>query len=140
MAKLPVNWLNLITGNGSLTADYNVIGVRPSSGAASTGCSDASDSIGGSLAFRHCCARGRAMPLGFGGIFFEVSAGVSAASKQRSVGQAQMALGTRFIGAWFRAARKQAVAHLLESLCPLDASLALGATELTQPTFQVSAN
>src|SRR6266581_5702271 len=33
-------------GNGSVTADYNVIGVRPSSGAASTGCSDASDSIG----------------------------------------------------------------------------------------------
>src|SRR6266702_7637216 len=32
---------------GSATADYNVIGVRPSSGAASTGCSDASDSIGG---------------------------------------------------------------------------------------------
>src|SRR6266436_4278815 len=31
---------------GSVTADYNVIGVRPSSGAASTGCSDASDSIG----------------------------------------------------------------------------------------------
>src|SRR6266446_3231758 len=33
-------------GNGSVTADYNGIGVRPSSGAASTGCSDASDSIG----------------------------------------------------------------------------------------------
>src|SRR5713226_1998671 len=33
-------------GNGSVTADYNFIGVRPSSGAASTGCSDASDSIG----------------------------------------------------------------------------------------------
>ena len=32
--------------NGSVTADYNVIGVRPSSGAASTGCSDASASIG----------------------------------------------------------------------------------------------
>src|SRR2546426_10016000 len=31
---------------GSVTADYNVIGVRPSSGAASTSCSDASDSIG----------------------------------------------------------------------------------------------
>src|SRR6266567_1749944 len=31
---------------GSATADYNVIGVRPSSGAASTGCPDASDSIG----------------------------------------------------------------------------------------------
>src|SRR2546426_7653406 len=31
---------------GSVTADYNVIGVRPSSGAASTGCSDASDSTG----------------------------------------------------------------------------------------------
>src|SRR2546426_408917 len=31
---------------GSVTADYNVIGVRPSSGPASTGCSDASDSIG----------------------------------------------------------------------------------------------
>src|SRR5260370_23425855 len=29
-----------------VTADCNVIGVRPSSGAASTGCSDASDSIG----------------------------------------------------------------------------------------------
>src|SRR6266851_2923787 len=33
-------------GNGPVTVDYNVIGVRPSSGAASTGCSDASDSIG----------------------------------------------------------------------------------------------
>src|SRR6266568_9262838 len=32
---------------GAVTADYNVIGVRPSSGAASTGCSDASNSIGG---------------------------------------------------------------------------------------------
>src|SRR6266478_10092616 len=32
--------------NGPVMADYNVIGVRPSSGAASTGCSDASDSIG----------------------------------------------------------------------------------------------
>ena len=30
----------------SVTADYNVIGVRPSSGAASTGCSDASDLLG----------------------------------------------------------------------------------------------
>src|SRR5437667_11824678 len=30
----------------SVTADYNAVGVRPSSGAASTGCSDASDSIG----------------------------------------------------------------------------------------------
>src|SRR5207244_5939870 len=30
----------------SVTADYNVIGVRTSSGAASTGCCDASDSIG----------------------------------------------------------------------------------------------
>src|SRR6266571_29492 len=37
---------NLPRGNGSVGADYNVIGVRPSSGAASTGCSDASDSIG----------------------------------------------------------------------------------------------
>src|SRR3989442_1975506 len=33
-------------GNGSVKADYNVIGVRPSSGAASTGCSHGSDSIG----------------------------------------------------------------------------------------------
>src|SRR5260370_35069270 len=32
--------------NGSVTVDYSVIGVRPSSGAASAGCSDASDSIG----------------------------------------------------------------------------------------------
>src|SRR5436190_1591851 len=30
----------------SVTADYNAVGVRPSSGAASTGCCDASDSIG----------------------------------------------------------------------------------------------
>jgi hypothetical protein len=51
-----------------------------------------------------------------------------------------MALGARFIGAWFEAVRKQALAHLLESLCPLDASLAGSAAELTQPTFQVPAN
>src|SRR5439155_6620944 len=51
-----------------------------------------------------------------------------------------MALGTRFIRMWFAAARKQALAYLLESLGPLHASLALSAAELTQPTFQVSAN
>src|SRR5439155_25238978 len=51
-----------------------------------------------------------------------------------------MALGTRFIRTWFAAARKQALAYLLESLGPLRASLTLSAAEFTQPTFQVSAS
>jgi len=43
---MPLATPNLaVFGTGSATADYNVIGVRPSSGAASTGGSDASDSI-----------------------------------------------------------------------------------------------
>ncbi len=43
---MPLATPNLaVFDTGSATADYNVIGVRPSSGAASTGGSDASDSI-----------------------------------------------------------------------------------------------
>jgi hypothetical protein len=34
------------------------------------------------------CARGRAMPLGFGGIFFEVPAGIGTATQEGSIGQA----------------------------------------------------
>src|SRR5467141_39859 len=51
-----------------------------------------------------------------------------------------MPLGAGFIGTRFSAARKQAAAHLLKSLCPLEASLTLSAAEVTQPIFQAPSN
>ena len=84
--------------------------------------------------------RGRPMPLGFGGIFFEVPACVGATAIPGSVRQAQMALGAWLVGACSAAAWQGAAAHLLERFFPAGVGLAARAAELPQPIFQASAH